>query len=95
VSASCRCESCREGSTYYCLKQAAGLFSYSSGPNGLSREEQMLVGLLPKASPRDPRELAAARLLAAAEALDADYQAKLRGVRYLVDLAGEQYELEV
>lgn len=80
---------------YACLKRRAGLFGYTeNGKKRLTERERFHIGSLPRYEP-DPRSLGPAAVLLAAERRDEEYYQAIRGLRYLVDLAGETHELVV
>ncbi len=63
----------------------------------LTEKELLLVGVLPQYEP--PRQSngwrSVAVFLARFNREDDDYEARLRGIRYLIDLDGETHELSV
>jgi hypothetical protein len=78
------------GDLYYCLKQRADLFA--GLPNGahLSQEERWFIGMdIPTPAGQDGWKPLS---LAAAEAYSTEEAARLRGIRWVIDVGGNRYE---
>jgi hypothetical protein len=82
-----------EPDEYYTLKLKARLFTPPPDGDKLTTRERTLIGLEPRYEP-SPRAVPLAAVLHAVEARSAAEEARLTGIRWLIDLCPEVMDVE-
>jgi hypothetical protein len=76
---------------YWCCKRRGGLDGNGGSPEQLNEFEQYLTGMLPKAPPGRSLNDALKELYVS----ETSYEARARGITWVVELDGQRWELSV